>query len=124
MNSMQKMVEEFHKKYKFKINKTPTLIGEDLLKFRIQWIEEEIKELKDAGKSKNIVEMADGMGYAIYLILGLAVSMGIDLEPIFTEIHRSNMTKERSDKKIAKAIKGKNFIHPDILRELFKQGYN
>jgi NTP pyrophosphatase (non-canonical NTP hydrolase) len=41
----------------------------------------------------NIVEVADGLADLIYVINSAALELGIDLEPVLDEVHRSNMSK-------------------------------
>lgn len=85
------------------------------LRFRL--IDEEITELKDAFATIDIVGVADALGDILYLVLGTAVDCGIDIEPVFNEIHRSNMTKFigglklRADGKIAK---GPDYQPPNL----------
>ena len=69
----------------------PTWPETDYLKdFRRSLIQEELNELED---SRNLVELADAIGDLMYVVIGTAIAYGIDMEPIFNEIHRSNMTK-------------------------------
>jgi|SRR5271165_4477122 len=58
----------------------------------LRWdlISEEMDELENAC---DLVAVADALGDLMYVILGYAVAHGIDLEPIFQEVHRSNMSK-------------------------------
>jgi len=64
---------------------------------------------------EDLVEIADGIGDVIYVLLGTAVSYGIDLRPIFDAIHDSNMKKvggcTRDDGKI---MKPEGWVPPDI----------
>lgn len=44
------------------------------------------------GRVVNLAQ-ADALGDLLYVVFGAAVTFGIDMGPIFDEIHRSNMTK-------------------------------
>ena len=93
------MVREFHDKAGAIINDKPALIDPNTCRLRCNLIQEELDELADAmglgleGEPQNLVEVADALGDLLYVVLGTAVSFGIDIEPIFEEIHRSNLTK-------------------------------
>ena len=69
-------------------------------------IEEELTELHDALRIGDAIGTADAIGDLLYVVYGAALAYGIDMEPIFTEIHRSNMTKVggkvRGDGKVLK----------------------
>ena len=45
------------------------------------------------GAQPDLIEMVDGLGDIKYVQEGAAVSLGVDMEPIDTEVHRSNMSK-------------------------------
>jgi len=121
MNRMQQMVQEFQDKYKHNNNKIPTLTSDELNEFRQKLLDEEIQELKDALAAKDIIEVADALGDMLYVIFGTCCSHGIDIEPIFEEIHRSNMTKDYSKGECKKQIKGPDYSKPDIEFEIVKQ---
>jgi hypothetical protein len=56
-------------------------------------------------------------------LLVAANVLGIDLEPVLKEVHRSNMTKRPPGETAAKAIKGPDWSPPDIQGELMRQGW-
>jgi predicted HAD superfamily Cof-like phosphohydrolase len=60
---------------------------------RLKLIREETDELEDALEHEELEESLDGIADLLYVVLGTAVEMGVDIEPIFREVHRSNMTK-------------------------------
>ena len=76
------------------INPTyPTLVSEEVSNLRHKLIAEELQEYDDEVKAENIVGIADAIGDMLYVVYGAAVAHGIDIYPIFEEIHKSNMTK-------------------------------
>lgn len=60
---------------------------------RARLIAEEAQETCEALRGNDFVGAADGLADLAYVVLGTAVSLGIDLEDVFKEVHRSNMTK-------------------------------
>jgi len=123
MNSMQKMVEEFHKKYCHKIGTGPQLLDNPLFKFRENLINEEYNELKKAIDKKDLIEVIDGICDLLYVIFGLCVCMGINIEPFFKEIHESNMSKDQPKNLLSKPIKGENYFKPNIQKILYPFGH-
>ena len=55
--------------------------------------EEACDELKEAFIANDITLVADAITDALVVILGTAVACGIDIQPCWDEVHRSNMTK-------------------------------
>lgn len=93
MTPEQAKVKEFHVVMGMEDNKTPTLVDGETAGLRIAIIAEEFNELIEAIANEDLVEIADALGDLKYVILGAANAYGIDLEPIFNEIHDSNMKK-------------------------------
>jgi predicted HAD superfamily Cof-like phosphohydrolase len=85
------MVTEFHKTFDITVNDHPVRMGLAVHALRCELIREELEELEDAFGS--ITKTADAIADLLYVVYGTAVSAGIDIEPIFAEVHRSNMTK-------------------------------
>ena len=126
MRSAQLNLRDFHEKFGLTVNDTPTIPGDDVLQFRVNLINEEAEEFEQAAKARNLVEMADALADVIYVALGAAVSLGIDLEPVFEEVHRSNMTKVWSDGQVrrredGKVIKPPTYSPANIAQELERQ---
>jgi len=126
MRSAQLNLRDFHEKFGLTINDTPTIPGDDVLQFRINLINEEAEEFEQAAQARNLVEMADALADVIYVALGAAVSLGIDLAPVFEEVHRSNMTKVWSDGQVrrredGKVIKPPTYSPANIAQELERQ---
>jgi predicted HAD superfamily Cof-like phosphohydrolase len=56
-------------------------------------IQEELDELKEAMGQDDLAAVAKEMADLLYVVYGTAVSYGIDMEPVFREVHRSNLSK-------------------------------
>jgi len=93
MTDEQSMVEEFHAKFDILVQGSPTAVGEDTKRLRIRLIQEEFDELKEAMTEGNLAALAKEMADLLYVVYGTAVSYGIDMEPVFREVHRSNLSK-------------------------------
>lgn len=126
MNPWQKMVREFHDKLALPSGDTPTLIAHKRLLIRDQWTCDELEEMESASRDGDDIEgVADGIVDAIYFLVGTAVEMGIDLDPLFAAVHAANMQKTgggtRADGKV---LKPENWAAPCLLPLLKAQGWN
>jgi len=71
----------------------------------------------------DLVELADGLADLAYVQLGTACAAGIDLEPVFEEVDKSNQSKfiDGYVDENGKFMKGKSFVPPNIKNVLDKQ---
>ncbi|HEU4503222.1 MAG TPA: MazG nucleotide pyrophosphohydrolase domain-containing protein [Nitrospira sp.] len=89
----QSMVEGFHRLFDIVVQQTPGPIDERTRMLRERLIQEEFEELKEAMGKEDLVAIAKELADLLYVVYGTAVSYGIDMEPVFREVHRSNMSK-------------------------------
>lgn len=96
-------VLDFHLTFGVTIGDTPEIRGEAL---RARLIREEITELLDAISVRNLPAAADAIVDSIYVLIGTAVTWGIDLHPLWDAVHAANMKKVggeiRADGKVLK----------------------
>ena len=90
-----------------------------IVQLRIDLIEEELNELKEAIKNNDIVEVADALTDILYVTYGAGHSFGVDLDKCFDEVQRSNMSKLGEDgnpiyNDSGKVMKGPNYSAPDL----------
>ena len=93
--------------------------NEKITNLRIELIEEELKELKEAITNKDIKEVADALTDILYVTYGAGHSFGINLDKCFEEVQNSNMSKlDEQGKPIynnsGKVMKGPNYFKPDL----------
>lgn len=89
----QLMVERFHQLFDIVVQQKPGLIDERTRVLRERLIEEEFDELKQAMGHEDLPAIAKELADLLYVVYGTAVSYGIDMAPVFREVHRSNMSK-------------------------------
>lgn len=130
MNEMQRKVREFHEVFDHPVRDVPQATSIDEWDLRAELIFEELKEYEDACAKGDVVEIADALGDLLYVVFGTAVAHGIDLEPVFREIHRSNMTKldENGETVPHPTVPGKigkspRYTPPQLEEILEAQGY-
>ena len=105
----------FHRRYDVFVGDRPRFPSEERLARRMLLVEEEVQELRKAVAERDLVEMADAIADSIYVLIGLAISAGIDLRPIWDEVQRTNMRKEARgpDQKV---VKPAGWVPPAIAR--------
>lgn len=143
--SMQRKVAEFNKAIGHPVPDKPTVPDVAILKNRLNLIHEEFNELifsmgavhffddDNHGYFNNfpnfpedfdMPETIDAIADLLYVVLGAATDIGVDIAPFFNEVHRSNMSKipdgHRSES--GKWIKGPNHSPADI-KGVFQKQY-
>ena len=93
--------------------------NEKITKLRYDLIREELEELGQAIKDKDIKEVADALTDILYVTYGAGHAFGIDLDKCFDEVQNSNMSKlDENGKPIynesGKVMKGPNYFKPDL----------
>lgn len=122
MNWLQ-AVYHFHDAFGQRIGYKPKQPPPDDLVLRANLHAEEYIELCEAMGNGDVPEVADALADLIYVLLGTAVSYGINLEPIFWEVHRTNMNKQAGDKRAdGKITKPPGWKPPRIAEMLATQG--
>ena len=98
-------VAEFHKTFKHPILPSPQIPSEDRCKLRVALIAEELKELEEAIRDKDLVEVADALCDIQYVLSGAILEFGLGdkFKELFDEVQRSNMSKTCKDKADAEA---------------------
>ena len=89
----QSMVERFHQLFAIAVQHEPGLIDDRTRVLRERLIQEEFDELKQAMAQEELPAIAKELADLLYVVYGTAVSYGIDMAPVFREVHRSNMSK-------------------------------
>ena len=101
----------------------PSFPNDKIVDLRCSLIEEELSELKDAVKNKDIIEVADALTDILYVTYGAGHAYGIDLDKCFEEVQNSNMSKLSNDgqpiyNESGKVMKGPNYYKPNLKKFL------
>ena len=92
---------------------------EKIVKLRYHLIKEELNELQNAIKTKDLKEIADALTDILYVTYGAGHAYGIDLDKCFKEVQKSNMSKLGEDGKPiynekGKVMKGSKYFEPNL----------
>lgn len=126
MVSNFKMVGEFMKKFGQGVKTEPEFPSIDVQALRLDLIQEELNELRDAMGNKDLVGVADALTDILYVTYGAGHAFGINLDECFLEVQRSNMSKLGPDGKPmyredGKVMKGPNYKEPDLEKVMYKK---
>lgn len=150
-NPMQYAIEEFMRRCDQEVAAYPQLPDEKVRNLRIRLMVEELlgstkpypRSLQFSGvelttelllnKSDELIQsmldgdltgVADGLADVLYVVIGTAVAYGIDIQEVFNEVHRSNLSKTTWDEEkqrwviekdeFGKAIKPDTYSPADI----------
>lgn len=143
----QQLVAQFHRTYSMPdrvADGTSPTLDYDRLPMRMRLIAEEFSELVGAvwgraargiiedayrraveadDRERDLVETADALADLVYVIYGMAIESGIDLDAVLAEVQASNLSKLMPDGSVllradGKVLKGPGFFRPDVRRAL------
>ena len=97
----------------------PGLSSEKINNLRINLINEELEEFKEAIKNNDLKETIDALTDILYVTYGAGHAFGVNLDECFDEVQKSNMSKLGEDGKpiyneTGKVMKGPNYFKPDL----------
>ena len=116
-------VELFMSTFGQDIKKKASLSSDKINDLRINLIEEELNEFKEAISKKDLEEVADALTDILYVTYGAGHAFGINLDDCFEEVQKSNMSKLGDDgnpiyNEHGKVMKGPKYFKPDLKKFL------
>jgi len=115
-------VAEFHKTFQHPILDSPQIPSEARCKLRVSLIAEELEELEEAIKDKDLVEIADALCDIQYVLSGAILEFGMKdkFSELFDEVQRSNMSKACKSVEEAEATM-KHYFEKDGTESYYKE---
>ena len=112
-------VKTFMKTFGQMVRTKPQFPDEETTQLRYDLIKEELNELEQAMKTKDLKEVADALTDILYVTYGAGYAYGINLDKCFKEVQRANMSKLGNDGKPiynekGKVMKGPNYLEPNL----------
>ena len=112
-------VKTFMETFGQMVRTKPQFPDKETMQLRYDLIKEELNELEQAMKSKDLKEIADALTDILYVTYGAGFAYGIDLDKCFKEVQRANMSKLGKDGKPiyndkGKVMKGPNYSAPNL----------
>ena len=116
-------VKQFMQTFGQEVKSKASFSDEKTNQLRLDLISEELEELNNAMKSKDLLEVADALTDILYVTYGAGHAFGIDLDKCFDEVQNSNMSKLGADGKpiyneSGKVMKGPDYYKPDLSKFL------
>ena len=112
-------VKTFMETFGQMVRTKPQFPDKKTMQLRFDLIKEELNELEQAIKNKNLKEIADALTDILYVTYGAGYAYGINLDKCFKEVQRANMSKLGIDGKPiynekGKVMKGPNYTEPNL----------
>ena len=112
-------VKTFMETFGQMVKTKPQFPDKKTIQLRFDLIKEELNELEQAMKTKNLKEIADALTDILYVTYGAGYAYGINLDKCFKEVQKANMSKLGVDGKPiynekGKVMKGPNYSEPNL----------
>lgn len=112
-------VAQFMKTFEQEVQTRSSLSTNKINDLRVNLIQEELDELKEAIRNNDIIEVADALTDILYVTYGAGHAFGVNLDKCFDEVQKSNMSKLSLDGKAifndsGKVMKGPRYFKPNL----------
>ena len=109
----------FMKTFGQEVKNKAGLSTDKINKLRVNLINEELEEFKEAIKNNDLKEVVDALTDILYVTYGAGHAFGVNLDKCFDEVQQSNMSKLGEDGKPiyndeGKVMKGPKYFKPDL----------
>ena len=122
MESMWRDIEEFHAQFKIPQSEVPGFHSNEMMEFRIRFLQEELDEFNEAWVSGDTTKAFDALIDLVYVALGTAHICNFPFEEGWRHVHDANMMKRRVKKKTASKrdsefdiVKPKGWVSPEAM---------
>ncbi len=117
-------VAKFHETFELPILDEPTIPSVERCALRINLLQEELDELKDAIADNDLVEVADALCDIQYVLAGAILEFGLadKFKSLFDEVQRSNMSKTCKSMEVAERTQAHYKKEKDTDSEIVKRG--
>lgn len=119
-DKMMNQVTEFHDKFEVPTLDVPGFLDKDTMQFRINFLQEELDEIKKAYKAGNLEDFLDGLVDLVWVALGTAHVCCLPFAQAFDEVYQANMRKVKAET----ALSSKRGFGGDIVKPEDWQGPN
>jgi len=119
-------VQLFNEKFDVPLLASPGLMKEEMIEYRLKFLEEELFEIQRGFDRRDLEEVFDGLIDLVYVAIGTSEMMGLPFNRGWDEVQACNMSKVKvehaSESKRGSSIdvvKPPNWTPPDF-REMLK----
>ena len=119
-HQVRSMVRDFYAKHGLPVRTSAGLVFDpgEVEQMRAL-LAEEVGELYSAIDRGDLLKIVDGLADVVYVIYGMSLQYGVDLDRAIAAVHHSNMTKEDSVGPWAtgtprKVARGDDYMPPDL----------
>ncbi len=115
-------IVDFHRKFSLPVPKVPCYPEEEIMSFRIKFMQEELQEFVDAFGEGDLTKGFDALIDLVYVVLGTARMMNLPWNDGWREVHQANMRKVKAlsaaqSKRGSKfdVVKPEGWVNPEIM---------
>jgi len=117
-------VAKFHQTFDLPIRQEPVIPAPERCALRVNLLQEELNELKEAIADNDLVEVADALCDIQYVLSGAILEFGLadQFKTLFDEVQRSNMSKTCKSLEVAERTQAYYKLEKDTDSRIVKRG--